>query len=133
MTPPSLSLSFLVTTVVHPLTCGSCLCVQEEQQSLLQNLHQDLEDVVVVMQENVRKARERGENLEELDHRADELLKCVGVIYFTDFFPLNAYEYTLTRIPETRSCCNHKDCPVAHLTPLMIHNLTLPEVDRFPF
>lgn len=48
----------------------------EEQQSLLQNLHQDLEDVVVVMQENVRKARERGENLEELDHRADELLKC---------------------------------------------------------
>ncbi|XP_053466473.1 uncharacterized protein LOC128599102 [Ictalurus furcatus] len=48
----------------------------EERQSLLQNLHQDLEDVVVIMQENVRKARERGENLEELDHRADELLKC---------------------------------------------------------
>ncbi|KAF4074659.1 hypothetical protein AMELA_G00241910 [Ameiurus melas] len=48
--------------------------IMEERQSLVENLHQDLDDVLVIMQENVRKARERGENLEELNHRADKML-----------------------------------------------------------
>ncbi|KAK3514697.1 hypothetical protein QTP70_027949, partial [Hemibagrus guttatus] len=55
-------------------TC--CVYVQDERQSLLPRIHQDVEDVRVILHENVIRVHERYENLDELNERADQLSKC---------------------------------------------------------
>ncbi|XP_053337504.1 uncharacterized protein LOC128509698 [Clarias gariepinus] len=50
--------------------------VMEERKPLLQKLQQNVDEVRVIMHNNVIMTEARGENLDELDQRADRLLSC---------------------------------------------------------
>lgn len=52
--------------------------VQENGQSRLQQAHQDVEEVRVIMLDNLNKASEREGKLGELENRADNLLEQVN-------------------------------------------------------
>lgn len=59
---------------------GVCrVCAQEKGKGQLQQLQEDADQVVVIMQKNFNKVGEREEKLEELDKRADALLKSVNM------------------------------------------------------
>ncbi|KAB5528289.1 hypothetical protein PHYPO_G00138560 [Pangasianodon hypophthalmus] len=47
----------------------------EKGESRVQQLQEDVEEVRVIMQDNIEKAREREGKLEELDERAESMLK----------------------------------------------------------
>lgn len=55
-----------------------CVYVQAEGPSRLQQLKKDTEEIQDIMLDNVIRAGERKERLEELDNRAEELLKHVN-------------------------------------------------------
>lgn len=61
----------------------STLCVltgQENGKSRLQQAQEDVEEVKVIMLDNLNKADERSDKLDDLEGRADELLAKVGLI-----------------------------------------------------
>ncbi|XP_053466469.1 vesicle-associated membrane protein 3-like isoform X1 [Ictalurus furcatus] len=62
-----------VYSAFSPSMCP--VCVQEKGKGQLQQLQEDADQVVVIMQQNFNKVGEREEKLEELDKRADALLK----------------------------------------------------------
>lgn len=74
------------------MTCV-CVCVQEERQSLLQKLHQDVEDVRVTMHENLIRAEDRRGILDELHQRADRLQDFVRVIFFLETVRIISHGY----------------------------------------
>lgn len=57
-----------------------CIYIQDEKQNLLPKIKQNVEDVQAILQENMERANDRYENLDELDERADKLLAYVRVI-----------------------------------------------------
>ncbi|KAI5091294.1 hypothetical protein C0J45_18500 [Silurus meridionalis] len=75
--------------------------IMEETQTLLQKVNQDLDEVQTIMQNNVNNINVRGENLQDLDVRAERLLECSRLFKRTTF-RLNEHQ--------DQHCVNWKTC-----------------------
>lgn len=64
--------------VSHPVTVWCVLFGQENGKNRLQQVQEDVEEVKVIMLDNLNKADERSNKLNELEDRADELLAKVS-------------------------------------------------------
>ncbi|GAA6109902.1 vesicle-associated membrane protein 2-like isoform X3 [Tachysurus ichikawai] len=72
--------------------------VLDEKQNLLPKIKQNVEDVQAILQENMERANDRYENLDELDERADKLLA------YSTLFERTMRNHTENPCQENRRC-----------------------------